>query len=343
MRAAAECAPSTSSSSSRVVVDARWRRRPHRRRVAAATDASRAEDDDDDASTSSARPSAGRRPGLNLLGRAVHVSDILSRRPDDVLERLATTSESYDRDVARLETIVPGLATRRARGELSSARARALARDVKRASQNVMAVKLMFAASCGDDSGVAVDAAAVCAAEDGLLDMDGATAARVKEALEAFRALLGTEGAAFCAGVPAVLLMESDARDGVIRRVRALRDALPQANIATICAKRPWIVLNDDALDVACVAVTTLRQAMPPDAKVDMMLTDFPRLLNVDIAALLEDIERTFGRDPCDILRRDPRISLQVGISPVTSSRSRCGFARKYHTARRADDPTCVS
>jgi len=263
-------------------------------------------------SSSSDEPQPQSRPGLNLLGRAVHVSDVLARRPDDVLERLATTSASYDRDVARLETIVPGLARRRARGELSMERARALARDVKRASMNVMTVKLMF------DEGAGVDAAAVCAAADGLLDMDAAGATRAREALKRFRVLLGMpSGDAFCAGVPGVLLMENDARDDVMRRVRTLRDALPRASIATICTRRPWIALDDEALDIACVAAEELRQAMPPDAKVDMMLTDFPNLLSVDIVSLLQDIERTFGHDPCAILRRDPRIATQVRLRRV--------------------------
>ena len=283
--------------------DGRRARRPRHRTIASSSPSS---------SSSSSSDEPQPRPGLNLLGRAVHVSDVLARRPDDVLERLATTSASYDRDVARLETIVPGLARRRARGELSMERARALARDVKRASMNVMTVKLMF------DEGAGVDAAAVCAAADGLLDMDAAAATRAREALEGFRALLGTpSGDVFCAGVPGVLLMENDARDGVMRRVRTLRDVLPRASIATICTRRPWIALDDEALDIACVAAEELRQAMPPDAKVDMMLTDFPNLLNVDIVSLLQDIERTFGHDPCAILRRDPRIASQVRLRRV--------------------------
>jgi len=246
------------------------------------------------------------RPGLNLLGRAVHVDDVINRRPDDILASLASTSSpTRDRAIERLDVLLPSLARRRARGEVSIDRCRELARDARRASKNIVRVKHMF----HFDS--AIDAADVCARELALVDMDESGVARARLRVEEFRELLGASaGDAFCAAAPRTLVAD-DVSD-VKRRVRALREAIPNGDMKAICSKSPSVLMDDDALELARRAAATLREAMPRDAKVDLMLSDFPSLLSVDIASLLEDIERVFGKDPCDVLRRNPKISYQV-------------------------------
>ena len=60
-------------------------------------------------------------------------------------------------------------------------------------------------------------------------------------------------------------------------------------------------------------AAAEMRRRMPRDCDVDRLLTDFPGILAMDVPAMFEDLERAFpGKEPGEVLRRNPKIATQV-------------------------------
>ena len=83
---------------------------------------------------------------MNLLGKTVKPEHILAGRGDDAVAKLALEAIAEERgvdvdalanDLARLETVVPGLKSRRLRGELKTGLVVSLALDISAATANV--------------------------------------------------------------------------------------------------------------------------------------------------------------------------------------------------------------
>lgn len=295
-----------SSAASRVDRISRERHRPtpRVRRLAA-----RASDDDEKSAVTTSH---------TIIGRSIKPDHILEGRADDALGRLAVEiraseigvdAEGLARDVERLFTIVPGLRTRVARGEVSRGDAVTLAAKLERTTACVLALREMMREG--------VDVMGMCAAVPDLLALDDDGLARTRERTRAARS--GLEGAcdadAFFEACPGCLLVEDDVMEDISRRVRSLREILPDGDVVKILEKRPSVCLNEDAFVNATKAVESLRASMPEDCRIGLMLTDFPSLLFVDIDVLLDDVRNAFGGDPCEILRRNPGISTMVRIS----------------------------
>ena len=127
------------------------------------------------------------------------------------------------------------------------------------------------------------------------------------------------------ATIPSCLLASREELDGILGRVTGLRALLPDADVVKLLRGRPALCLEDRAYSRAAIAVAALRKAMPKDCRIDLMLSDFPSLLFMDIEMLLEDLRQTFGGDPCWTLRRNPGIATQVRLA--TRARS-CAVVR---------------
>ena len=108
-----------------------------------------------------------------IIGRSIKPDHILEGRADDALGRLAVEiraseigvdAEGLARDVERLFTIVPGLRTRVARGEVSRGDAVTLAAKLERTTACVLALREMMREG--------VDVMGMCAAVPDLLALD---------------------------------------------------------------------------------------------------------------------------------------------------------------------------
>jgi len=271
------------------------------------------------------------RPGLNLLGKTVKPEHILAGRGDDAVAKLALEAISEERgvdvdalanDLARLETVVPGLKSRRLRGELKAGLVVSLALDISAATANVLRLKRELRGK--------VDVAEVCAKEPRLLQLAEEDFLELAERLEKARRALGAscDTDALFATLPACLVPEHAGGlncEMLVQRTLELSEIIPDADIVAIAASRKQVLLNEDAHASAKLAIRALRKLMPRECKIDRMLTDFPSLLLVDIDALFDDIRNTFQQDPADLLRRDPSISRRVRLSPR--------FYRTFHRA----------
>jgi hypothetical protein len=264
------------------------------------------------------------RPALNLLGRTVKVKHILEGRADDALGRLAADvvadargvdADALARDVDRLFALCPGLGERVARGEVKRALAAELAVDLRETMAAMLAIKNTFASAD-------VDAGDVCAREPRLLRLREEALEGVRERAASTRERLGDacDADGLFATIPSCLLASQEELDGILERVTGLRALMPDADIVKLLRGRPALCLEDRAYSRAAIAVSALRKAMPKDCRIDLMLSDFPSLLFMDIEMLLEDLRQTFGGDPCWTLRRNPGIATQVRL--VTRARS---------------------
>lgn len=263
------------------------------------------------------------RPGLNLLGKTVKPEHILAGRGDDAVAKLALEAIAEERgvdvdalanDLARLETVVPGLKSRRLRGELKAGLVVSLALDISAATANVLRLKRELRGN--------IDVAEVCAKEPRLLQLGEEDFAELAERLEKARSALGAscDADALFATLPACLVPEHAdglSSDVLVQRSLELLEMIPDADIVAIAASRKQVLLNEDAHASAKLAISALRQRMPSECKIDRMLTDFPSLLLVDIDALFHDMRNTFQQDPADLLRRDPSISHRVRLSSL--------------------------
>ena len=255
---------------------------------------------------------------LRLLGRTIKPKHVIDGREDDVLGRLAAEivadeiegvdAEALERDVERLFTLVEGLRRRERNGEITRVELLRIAGDLSGATKNVLGLRKLFASA-------SLDIAEMCAREPDLLrveDLD-AVRERVKRTRETFGEV-GMDADRFFDAMPSCLLAEASDFDVVAARAVALKKLMPDADVAKICRAKPWVCLDAKSYAIAEYAVAATRAAMPPDCRVDLMLSDFPSLLFVDIDALLEDIKNVFGGDPAEILRRNPAISYRVRL-----------------------------
>jgi len=282
--------------------------------------------------TRAARDDAGAapaRPALNLLGRTVKVDHVLEGRADDALGRLAASvvadargadADALARDVDRLFALCPGLGERVARGEVTRALAAELAVDLRETTAAMLAIRDAFV-------GADVDAGSVCAREPRLLRLreDGLEGVRARVASTRERLGSARDADGLLATIPSCLLASGEELDGILGRVMGLREMLPDADVVKLLRGRPALCLEDRAYSRAAIAVAALRKAMPKDCRIDLMVSDFPSLLFMDIEMLLEDLRQTFGGDPCWTLRRNPGIATQVRLA--TRARS-CAFVR---------------
>jgi hypothetical protein len=165
--------------------------------------------------------------------------------------------------------------------------------------------------------GSGVDVGGMCAREPGLLLMSDAEARDAEARASGTRTRFAEAGLAadeVFAAIPSLLLASDEEFEDVARRLIGLREMMPGADVAKIVLEKPWTCLHEPSYRSAERAVRALRAAMPADCKIDLMLTDFPSLLFVDIDVLLDDLRNTFGGDPCDTLRRNPAVSYQVRL-----------------------------
>jgi len=246
------------------------------------------------------------------------VDHVLAGRADDALGRLAVDvvadargvdADALARDVDRLFALCPGLGERVARGEVKRALAAELAVTLKATMEAMLAIKMSFVSAD-------VDAASVCAREPRLLRLRGEALEGVRGRLESTRARFGDarDADGFLATIPSCLVAPEEEFEAVVERVVGLRALMPEADVVKLLRGRPGLCLDERAYSRAAIAVAALRKAMPKDCRIDLMLSDFPSLLFMDIDMLLDDLRQTFGGDPCWTLRRNPGIATQVRL-----------------------------
>ena len=130
-------------------------------------------------------------------------------------------------------------------------------------------------------------------------------------------------------------------RRALAERMLVLRDIFPRGDVGKMVSKRITLLVareregeggsgagatravrwnnfdsavrEGDDLELIARKAEAWRAAMPADCRTDMLLSDFPDLLDWDPTDLLEEIsERFANQNPTDVLRRNPHVAMML-------------------------------